>query len=239
MPDTNATLKISIVLPTLNEAANPYFKETLKLAQKYELIICDGGSMDETLKMAEQAGAICIENCGQYRADRLNAGIKKTTGQILLLHHPRSRIDESACEQLILAVENSPQLTWGAFTHAFDQDHPLLKFTSFYSNHVRPALQSVYYLDHCIFFVPDRIQGSVQLPSIPIFEDTELSKILRRSGRPVRLKEKSVTSSVRFSKNGVYRQAILNQVMKVMYLSGFSKPMMDRIYEAGLKLNSK
>lgn len=232
-------MKLSIVLPSLNEASNPLFEETLKLATNYELLVCDGGSDDGTLKLARNAGATVIENCGLYRADRLNMGIQKASGQIILLHHPRSLLSHQACEHLISKLQKSPKLAWGAFTHAFDNTHPLLQFTSFYSNHIRPKLQSIYYLDHCIFFVPSRIDGRVQLPSVPIFEDTELSKILRKSGRPVRLKEKSVTSSIRFSKNGVYRQAILNQVMKAMYICGASKPMMDRIYEAGLKLNSK
>ncbi len=77
------------------------------------------------------------------------------------------------------------------------------------------------------------------MPEIPIFEDTELCKILRESGRPTLLKPLSVTSAVRFQKNGVYRQAIMNQVLKFGYSLGVSKEKMDKLYEKGLSLNSK
>lgn len=201
--------------------------------------MCDSGSTDVTVEIATDHGALVLKDCGEYRADRINAGIKKATGDIILIHHPRSFLESGAFEALIQKAKEDLTMKWGAFTHCFDRNHPLLKFTSFYSNMIRSTTQSIYYLDHCIFFIPERIGGKVYLPSVPIFEDTELSKILKKHGRPVRLKQKSVTSSVRFNKNGIYRQSVLNQAMKAMYLTGFSKNSMDRIYEAGLKLNSK
>jgi hypothetical protein len=75
---------------------------------------------------------------------------------------------------------------------------------------------------------------------VPIFEDTELSLILRSSGqRPVRLPEHATTSAVRFRRNGALRQLWLNQKLKLAYHLGLSRDQMNRIYEQGLGLNTR
>lgn len=230
---------ISVVIPSFNEENNPYFSKTLESLQNYEVIVCDGNSTDKTREITDTFKAKFVADAGTYRADRINTGIKYATGDIVVLHHPRSFLEIGALDQLKAYVEGHPKVTWGVFTHQFDYKHPILKFTSFYSNWIRPKTQGIYYLDHCFFYIPARIDNPPILPSIPIFEDTELSRILLKSGRPIRLSKKSTTSALRFQKNGILKQGLLNQVMKAMYLLGYSKEKMDQIYEAGLKLNSK
>ncbi|MGH1467704.1 MAG: glycosyltransferase [Bdellovibrionales bacterium] len=232
-------IKLSVVLPVFNEEKSPCFLkvlESLPHDPQVELIIVDGGSTDNTVALLKDKDCVVIENGGEYRSKRLNAGIKVSKGEVVLLHHPRSILSKEALKSLLKLPDH---IVWGAFTHKFDQNHWLLRFTSFYSNYVRSYTQKIFYLDHCIFFRKAVIQGSLRMPEIPIFEDTELCKILRESGRPTLLKPLSVTSAVRFQKNGVYRQAIMNQVLKFGYSLGVSKEKMDKLYEKGLSLNSK
>ncbi len=210
--------------------------ESLPCDSQVELIAVDGGSTDNTVALLKDKGCVVIENGGDYRSTRLNAGIKVSKGEIILLHHPRSVLSKGALESLLELPED---IVWGAFTHKFDQKHWLLKFTSFYSNYVRSSVQKIFYLDHCIFFRKETVQGTLSVPEIPIFEDTELCKILRKLGKPALLKPLSVTSAVRFQKNGVYKQALMNQILKCGYSLGVSREQMDKLYEKGLSLNSK
>lgn len=76
------------------------------------------------------------------------------------------------------------------------------------------------------------------IPPVEIFEDTELSLILRESGRPTVLPFVSTTSAVRFRVNGLWRQALLNQRLKLQYLFGASHRRLNARYERGLRLNS-
>ncbi len=76
------------------------------------------------------------------------------------------------------------------------------------------------------------------IPAVDIFEDTELSLILRESGRPTISPHVATTSAVRFRANGPWKQACLNQRMKIEYLLGASHKRMNARYEHGLRLNS-
>ena len=77
------------------------------------------------------------------------------------------------------------------------------------------------------------------IPNVPIFEDTEISKILNKQGVPWRHPLKAVTSAVRFDTNGFLKQSAMNQIFKLGYWVGVPKEKMDLIYEKSLNLNSR
>lgn len=229
---------LSIVLPTSQEMALNWLPETLQSLSSradVELIVVDNDSQDGTAECVHKVGCRVIRCPGSSRAERLNAGIDAAAHERVLLHHPRSRLAPDAITAL-LALD--PDVPWGGFTHAFDQTHPLLAWTSFYSNRIRMDRSGIVYLDHCIFFN----RSLLDRPAVPeryIFEDTALSLRLRRIAQPLRLPHQAVTSSVRYARNGVWRQATMNQVMKVGFAAQLPDPWLNRIYERGLGLNGE
>lgn len=171
------------------------------------------------------------------RAERLNIGMHRSHGNIVLFHHPRTYLDPKGIEYLIkLSEANSEQSIWGGFTHCFDNDHFLLRFTSWYSNNIRARRRGIVYLDHCIFF--KRELWHHDLPKVDIFEDTLLSQFLRKKAPPVILPYQSTTSSIRFQKNGILKQSLINQILKLAFYLKFSDRLMNRFYEKQLSLNS-
>ena len=151
-------------------------------------------------RLAEVDGLEIVRATGKNRAERLQRGIEAASSDVVLLHHPRTLIERAGIEWL---RDHAEEVSWGGFTHAFDADHYLLRFTSWYSNRIRAARKGILYLDHCIFL--RRALLTRPIPSVDIFEDTELSKILRESGPPAILPFVAKTSSVRFTTNGVWR----------------------------------
>lgn len=209
---------LSVVIPTNNETDNPFFMRTL-----------------QSLSQFNQIEVICIDKSdAPSRAERLNIGFQRATGSMILFHHPRSYLDPQGIQFLL---ENKNKKFWGGFTHKFDVNHPLLKFTSWYSNRIRGQRQGVIYLDHCIFFHRSLWLGP--LPSIEIFEDTILSQNLNRQLPIVILPFVSETAAIRFTKNGIWWQSFMNQILKLGFHLGISHDKMNRIYERGLNLNSK
>ena len=179
------------------------------------------------------------------RGKRLQVGIDSSKGNIILLHHPRSVIDIKGLrwlrDQAIGGEEQNVRWQWGGFRHKFDYDHFLLRFTSWYSNTIRPFVSAVVYLDHCIFFKRQAL-GSKTIPPVEIFEDTLLSKILFNSTgvRPYIAPFSSITSSIRFTTNGIWKQAFMNQWLKLQYfIGGLGKDgaSLNKYYEHGLNLN--
>mgnify|MGYP000064517715 FL=1 len=227
---------IAVILPTSNELGLDYLPRQLASLGAHpavELICVDNASTDGTAERIADSGARLINLPASNRAQRLNAGIRATSADIVLLHHPRSLLAPGAIDALLALPAN---VTWGGFTHRFDQDHPLLAWTSFYSNRVRMDHGGIVYLDHCIFCRREPLLAAM-VPELDIFEDTALSRLLLRHGRPHRLDTPATTSATRYSRNGVWRQATMNQLMKLGYLAGLSPARMNRIYERGLHLN--
>ena len=226
---------ISVVIPTFNEIKNGYLKKSLHaLTQKenVEVIVVDNMSTDGTAQLAQEYHVKLYQDKLPSRAERLKHGILKAKGDIILLHHPRSVLSIEALNELEQTTAN-----WGAFRHEFDKSHPLLKFTSFYSNFVRGG-RGIFYLDHCIFFKRDFAPDVLKLKNMEIFEDTEISLILRAKAKPRLLKSTSTTSAIRFEKNGVFKQILLNQKMKILYHLGRHHQEMNRNYEQNLGLNN-
>ncbi len=227
--------KISIVIPTRNENDESYL---LKMSARYpssdelEYLIIDTDSKESLLNRINRSDFRVLRTELQTRAERLQRGFEEAEGELIVFHHPRSLLPEEAFDHLIRHRET---LNWGGFTHQFDELSPGLKFTSWYSNKVRPRLWKILYLDHCLFFKKDLL--TQKIPAIPIFEDTEISKILRASGRPQILPFVSQTSAIRFQRNGFWKQALKNQSLKIAYLLDGSPEKMNAFYEKHINLN--
>jgi glycosyltransferase involved in cell wall biosynthesis len=232
---------ISLVFPVLNDVAHGYLERNLRALSKLshtEMICVDGGSADATSALAQRHGARCIVLEHSNRAQRINRGIQESQGTWVVLVHPRSLLDPACIAELLA---QAPAGSWGAWTHAFDDRHVLLRFTSWYSNVVRGDLRSIFYLDHCLFIHRSLLTAlrGPPVPEIPIFEDTELCFKLRAIQRGRRLPTEIRTSSVRFRTNGLLRQAAINQWSKLGWLLRRDLHQINRVYEAGLQLNER
>lgn len=235
---------ISVLLSAHEESSNTYFWQTIEsvrtlqsLGHKIEVIVGISPGRDETLERLKKDSVKFIELTSPKRADRYNAALKYSDaldGDWIILHHPRSLLQIEA----FLALEKLPHpIQWGAFTHEFDFDHPLLKFTSWWSNSVRGDIKKIFYLDHCLFVRKGLMNKIKGIPSVEIFEDTILSQLLLNHAQPLRLPWKGRTSAIRFLKNGLWRQAILNQILKIQFYSGAKDEGMNTRYEKGISLN--
>lgn len=233
---------ISVIIPTFNEESNPYYLKSLKSLSEIsdlELIIVDRSSQDKTQAWAREFSALVLMSTQNSRAGRLNEGISAAKGKVILLHHPRSIIEINFVD---LIKKNYKNLSWGGLTHVFDHSHYFYKFTSWYSNTIRGKFNQILYLDHCIFFRADIFtkeeldQGLV--PVVDIFEDTLLSYRLQNKGDITILPSRSWTSPIRFQNNGILRQALLNQSLKLAFYVNVSPCVINRIYEKNLSLNS-
>ncbi|MCC5815356.1 MAG: hypothetical protein JJT78_11405 [Leptospira sp.] len=212
---------LSIIIPCETESSNLLSESICSLRsispKNYEIIIVE-------------------KQEAPTRAEKLNIGFHRSKGELILFHHPRSMLSREGFQHLIEMSESfSKMFPWGGFTHCFNMDHPILRFTSWYSNQIRAKWRGILYLDHCIFF--DRNLWLQDHPKMEIFEDTELSIRFRVFSKPLILSQYSVTSSIRFKKNGILYQSIINQILKLGYYFNCNPKFMNRVYEKGLNLN--
>ncbi|MBM9548017.1 hypothetical protein JWG40_13375 [Leptospira sp. 201903074] len=164
------------------------------------------------------------------RAERLNLGFHKSKGDMILFHHPRTKLPKEAINHLIkLSCQKEKEMIWGGFQHQFDNKHFLLRSISWYSNVVRVKWRGIVYLDHCIFF--DRKLWAEDLRLAYLFEDTELSQKFRKTTFPVLLPYLAITSAHRFEKKGILKQFLLNQLLKLGYFLKLPSSFLFSLYQ--------
>ena len=230
----------SLIIPTFNEANNDLYLQNLQEHGKsshVEIIIVDAGSTDQTHSISEAQCTHFITEKNSTRGHRLNIGSELARGDWIVWVHPRTRIKKECLDEL--TALDSKKYAWGAWTHSFDKLDELLRWTSWYSNHIRGDRRSIFYLDHCLFIHQELYQkfSKPLFVDVAIFEDTLVSIKLREQQKAFRLKTKTMTSSIRFQKNGFFKQALLNFKAKVQFHLKFSHELINKDYEKNLSLN--
>ncbi|EDX87163.1 glycosyl transferase, group 2 family protein [Synechococcus sp. PCC 7335] len=238
----------SVVLPCFNESRHGYLPQILENLRSQsgpkQLIAVVSPSQDDTLAIIQRFPEIeIIQTTASNRAQRLNVGIEASKGEYVLLHHPATLLPEDNAFWQAESALKQHCAVWGGFIHSFDMDHWLLRFTSWYSTSMR-SRQGILYLDHCIFATREALTAVGGVPDIDIFEDTALSIALRdfgkaskHNGRAAIASGKVTTSARRFRDRGIYRQALVNQMLKLMYYAKLDPQRLNWLYERKSQIN--
>ena len=222
-------LKISIIIPTLNEAR--CLGETLEQIQKlspHEIIISDGGSDDNTLKIA----AKCTQNVIKGptgRALQLNAGAQAATGDLLLFLHADSYIKLASYKKMLYAMKN-PEVIGGAFSLLIDSNRMALQIINQFAN-LRSKYLGRAYGDQAFFVKKQVFQEMEGFTEFPICEDLDFYKRLKIMGSVVLLKEEVLTSSRRWANEGIWFTTIRNILIATLFELGFPPRILTKWYQ--------
>jgi len=225
-----AGMKLSIVIPTLNEAAQ--LRDSLEplrafQARGHEVIVVDGGSSDTTTAIAQEFAQRVIGSA-RGRAYQMNAGAAAASGDVVLFLHADTRLPAQA-DALIAAALCNEQKMWGRFDVRLSGDHFLLRVVELFMN-LRSRMSSIATGDQAMFV---RRAVFIQLggfPDIPLMEDIALCKLLKRRFLPVNLTARVVTSSRRWEKRGIIRTIVLMWRMRLAYALGASPHRLAKLY---------
>jgi rSAM/selenodomain-associated transferase 2 len=220
-----ARVKLSIVIPVLNEAE--LVGATLQAlaplrAGGHEVIVVDGGSEDATREIAAPlADRVLIAPRG--RAAQMNAGAAEATGAALVFLHADTRLPARAD---VLILDSLKGYSWGRFDVRIEAAHPLLRVIAFAMN-LRSRLTGIATGDQAIFVRRDAFPG---FPEIALMEDVAFSKRMKRQSPPACLREKTVTSGRRWERRGVLRTLLLMWRLRLAYFFGAPPDELARRY---------
>ncbi|WP_229598677.1 TIGR04283 family arsenosugar biosynthesis glycosyltransferase [Runella limosa] len=125
---------ISVIIPTLNEEIN--VGRLVKFLYRYgwryvlDVIVVDGGSTDNTVQVAEAAGAVVVTS-PKGRALQMNAGAARAAGEVLYFVHADTHVVESFAEDIFEAIQEDYQA--GGYRFRFDSDRWVLKINSYFT----------------------------------------------------------------------------------------------------------
>ncbi len=175
--------RISIIIPTYNEAAG--IGKLIVFLQKHggeyvaEIIISDGGSTDETVAIAQQAGVVAFVSPQIGRAAQMNSGVAKATGNILYFIHADSFPPTNFVSDITKAVNDG--YDFGRYRSKFDSTKFLLKINAWFT---RFNWFICYGGDQTLFITRKLFEQSGGLKNeLLIMEEYEFSERLMKQGR--------------------------------------------------------
>ncbi|MBU1274697.1 MAG: TIGR04283 family arsenosugar biosynthesis glycosyltransferase [Proteobacteria bacterium] len=220
---------ISVVIPTLDEEAGiASCVARVGDAPGVEVIVADGGSGDATVAIAKEAGARVIA-APRGRARQMNAGAATARGGILLFLHADTLLPPGWDQQVRQVLER-PGAVAGAFSFRLDQRSAALRFIEL-AVAWRCRLAGMPYGDQGLFLRRHDFMAVGGYPDLPIMEDCELVRRLKKRGRIIVSPAPAITSARRWMRKGVISTTALNYLVVSAFYLGCPPALLRRLYD--------
>lgn len=213
---------LALVVPVLNEAA--LLKTALAELARHDaaqIIVVDGGSADDSAAIAgsfaQKTPNLTSLASKPGRARQMNAGAAVVSADLVCFVHADSTLPDDAVQLIRRAVRSGAQ--WGRFDVRFDQRHILLRLIAWFMNR-RSALTGICTGDQCIWMRRELFVRAGGYADIPLMEDIELSRRLKRHCQPHRLRVPAKTSARRWLSRGIVRTMLLMWWLRLLYWAG-------------------
>jgi rSAM/selenodomain-associated transferase 2 len=211
-------ISIAAIVPVFNEAQQlPEKLTNLKALNTDELIFIDGGSTDGTQQLLEESGVIWLRSA-RGRASQMNLGAKKCNSDILLFIHIDTELNGSNLSAMKSAMLQ-PDRVGGRFDVRLSGSHPAYRIIAWLIN-IRSRWSKISTGDQTMFVRREVFERMGGFADLPLMEDIEFSKRLKRQGNIACLRQTVTTSSRRWQQHGVIRTVLLMWKLRFLYWLG-------------------
>lgn len=220
-------MKLSVVIPTYNEAG--YLPETLdRLGEEAsEVIVVDGGSSDHTCGIARARGCVVLAT-GKSRGGQQRQGAAHASGDVLVFLHADTRLPYRYGRYVENAL-SEPGTVFGAFRLYIHPPTTGRRLIAGWAN-LRSRLFTLPYGDQVIFVRREIYFKAGGFPDWPIMEDVGLVERLRPLGRFKLVGEPVETSARRWEKERAVFTTVRNWTLILRYMAGASPHDLVRYY---------
>ena len=231
-------LQTSVIIPTLNEERTIMATLGHTVALGFdELIVVDGGSLDQTPVLVEsyrrrtQSPAqspvrLMTAPCG--RARQMNEGAKASRGEILLFLHADTQLPDDANTMIQTTLANQG-IVGGRFDVRFDRPSMWGSIISRMMNW-RSRLSGISTGDQALFVRRHIFEQIGGFADMPLMEDVDFSRRLKRTGTTAALTATVTTSFRRWEQQGPLRTILLMWALRFLYWVGVQPHTLSRWY---------
>ena len=223
--------RISVIIPALNEAE--HIRQTLQSTRNlynngHEVIVVDGGSNDDTCKIASEYTDKLI-TCQPGRAIQMNRGADAATGEIYVFLHADTILPEDA-EELILSAISTDRCSWGSFNVRLSGYHILFRVIEFFMN-LRTRITGIVTGDQTLWIGRKLFDKTHGFPDIQLMEDIAISRKLKKFNSPKLLNGTVLTSSRRWEQNGILKTVLKMWWLRLNFMLGVEPHLLARQYD--------
>lgn len=222
-------MKLSIIVPVLNEARllRPFIAHLRERAPEAEIMVADGGSSDGT---ADLATSFCdqLVVSKRNRAVQMNAGARAAHGDILWFVHVDAEVPWGCLEE-IERIMDDPNVAGGFFRIRLPQAF-IYRLTDNFA-HYAGLLLRMRCGDHGIFCRRTAFLDIGGFPEVPLMEDVEFFRQLRRNGRMIYSGKRIMASPRRYETIGRVRLTLAYGLIAMLYIFGIPLSKLASIYQ--------
>ncbi len=224
--------KISVIIPVYNEeeGINRIIERIGEISggEDTEIIVADGSPSGNTIGVIEERKVIKLLS-PRGRALQMNRGARKAAGDILLFLHADTILPSGAFPEIgrILA---DPRYAAGAFGLSFDNRSFPFRVIEFTAG-IRNFLTGIPFGDQAYFLRRTDFLNLGGFPEIPLMEDLEFMRRIKKAGRKIRISPlKAVTSARRWENEGIIYTSFRNIFLQLLYCLGIPAKKLVRFY---------
>lgn len=207
-------MKVSIVIPSLNEEA--YLRQNILplLGRDFEIIVVEAGGL---LPISQEI--LWVQSEKKNRAYQMNLGAAKAQGELLIFLHADTYLSPDAILKLGEKMHTHPEFVGGAFR--FKLDHFSMKARIIeWGVRLRERLWKLPYGDQAIFVRKNIFEKLGGYPEVEILEDVLFIQKLKSRGRLLFFKERALTSARRWQEGGFVKMTLLNWAVMIKWRFG-------------------
>jgi rSAM/selenodomain-associated transferase 2 len=222
---------ISIIIPIKDES--PEVAERFRpfsLPGETEILIADRGDCPETTRAFERLPARILTGPGS-RGLRLDRAAREARGDVLFFVHADSRPPENALSAI--AETLAAGAVAGAFSLAYENETAALAWIAWWAN-LRSRRLGLPFGDQGLFCRREAYAACGGFRDLPVCDDVDIVRRLKRVGRLQVRPEKMATSPRRYTQAGALRQVLRNWRVLAGYYAGVSPEKLERWYRGKL-----
>ena len=220
---------ISVIIPTLNAQDSlpsllSSLYEGVAAGLICEVIVSDGGSLDETCKIANQSGTAIIKGLAS-RGGQVTRACLEARGDWLLILHADCILPKGWSDVVRSCLVNDQKAFF--FKLGFNSTHLMARITEGWAN-LRSMLFRLPYGDQGLLIAQKQLTSIGGYPDQPLMEDVEIALKLKRQMRmlPVTI----LTSAAAYEENGWILRGTRNLIHLFRYLTGVSPEDLKKSY---------
>jgi len=202
-----------------------------EVGELIEIIVTDGQSTDNTVGVATSAGATVVVSPNKGRSAQMNYGASFAKAGVLYFLHADSFPPAGYADKISHQVKKGYGI--GCFRLQFDTAHWFLKanawFTRFNYNAFRFGDQSLFVLKD-IF-----IKAGGFNEKLVVMEDQEIIHRLKKYGKFKVMSHAIITSSRKYTQNGIYKMQGIFFLIYFMYQIGMPQSKLTSLYRRLIK----